>query len=77
VTEPFLRITGPAGPAEVAAVVAAVLLARDVPAEEPDAGAAPQWSGWSGWSARAAGLRGAVPWSPGPDAWRAANRPGR
>jgi hypothetical protein len=66
--DPVLRVVrGPATEEEVAALVA-VLLARPAPGAPAPAPA-------SGWADRAATLRGRVPWTPGPDAWRTAGRP--
>ena len=66
VSEPFLRVVrGTATDEELAALVA-VLLARPAAPGAGPAGPA------STWSDRSATLRGRLPWSPGPDAWRAA-----
>ena len=67
---PVLRVVrGQATDEELAALVA-VLLARAVPAPRATPGPA------STWSDPAARLRGRVPWTPGPDAWRTFRRPG-
>jgi hypothetical protein len=65
-SEPFLRVVRGAATDEELAALVAVLLARPAPPGAGRAGPA------STWSDRSATLRGRVPWSPGPDAWRAA-----
>jgi hypothetical protein len=66
--EPAFRVVkGDPTPEELAALVAVLLLRGTAAAPAP-----PQPA--STWAARTATLRGRVPWSPGPDGWRASSR---